>query len=442
MKIYKKLINLGDKNLDKKSFFFYFGVFLLPSAFLVAAIFLFISFILVSFESKKNYLKDLWNIPFLLVSFLMPISSIAHFFLISNPAGSLYNAQLSLLGLFNWLPFFWIFWRAQFFLRSQSQRKIFSLILISGTFPVIFTGLGQYIFNWTGPFEFLNGIIIWYQRPIIDPAGLTGLFNNQNIAGSWLNIVCPFSIATIYENFNNKKHRVIASLFLIAILICIVLTNSRNAWGGFLLSLPLLIDLNVYYFLLPFIILIGIILSITVLPIFDSYIQDQLRFIIPDKIWMEFSKEGFEGMDISRIGIWSYAINFIYQSPIFGFGGASFPVILEMQSEFWKGHPHNLFLEIAISYGIPSALIIFISILTILFISFKKVYLENSFNKKEDKIRNNYEKAWWTSFFILIISQSVDIQYFDGRISILFWILLAGLKNIINEKKITGYEYK
>ena len=36
---------------------------------------------------------------------------------------------------------------------------------------------------------------------------------------------------------------------------------------------------------------------------------------------------------------------------------------------------------------------------------------------------------------IFLISQLVDVQYFDGRISIIFWILLAGLKCIIDESK-------
>ena len=48
---------------------------------------------------------------------------------------------------------------------------------------------------------------------------------------------------------------------------------------------------------------------------------------------------------------------------------------------------------------------------------------------------NLFEKAWFTSFFVLLCSQMVDIEYFDGRISIVFWILLAGLKNIIKDIK-------
>ena len=47
-----------------------------------------------------------------------------------------------------------------------------------------------------------------------------------------------------------------------------------------------------------------------------------------------------------------------------------------------------------------------------------------------------YEKAWWTSFVVLLISQMIDIQYFDLRVSIAFWILLAGIRSIIRENNI------
>ena len=54
--------------------------------------------------------------------------------------------------------------------------------------------------------------------------------------------------------------------------------------------------------------------------------------------------------------------------------------------------------------------------------------------EKDNKINSDYDIAWFISFVILLISQMVDIQYFDGRISILFWLLLSGLKVIGNNK--------
>ena len=58
-------------------------------------------------------------------------------------------------------------------------------------------------------------------------------------------------------------------------------------------------------------------------------------------------------------------------------GGGSFPVIYELQQNIWRGHPHNIILELAISYGYPVTIIFISSIITLLIISAQLV-----FNKK------------------------------------------------------------
>ena len=60
------------------------------------------------------------------------------------------------------------------------------------------------------------------------------------------------------------------------------------------------------------------------------------------------------------------------------------------------------------------------------FKEFKNQYL----NRKNISKENIFEKAWLTSLIILICEHMVDIQYFDGRISLIAWLLLAGLRNM------------
>ena len=69
----------------------------------------------------------------------------------------------------------------------------------------------------------------------------------------------------------------------------------------------------------------------------------------------------------------------------------------------------------------------FVILIKLLNDSFKLIYKNNK-NKKL-----YYEKAWLISTFIIIICQLTDITYFDGKISLLIWILLTGLKCILNE---------
>ena len=84
------------------------------------------------------------------------------------------------------------------------------------------------------------------------------------------------------------------------------------------------------------------------------------------------------------------------------------------------------------SYGILFSLLITITIVLVLFFSFKLIFLKN-FSKNDIQTKNDlsFDKAWWSSFFALSLSQMYDVQYFDLRISISFWILLTGLLCII-----------
>ena len=93
-------------------------------------------------------------------------------------------------------------------------------------------------------------------------------------------------------------------------------------------------------------------------------------------------------------------------------------------------------MELAISYGYPVAIILVLTISSLLIISGKIIFKHNS-NQNE----LIFEKAWWVSLFVFLISQQVDVQYFDGRVSIVFWLLLSGLKAIIEERNLNNKSF-
>ena len=96
-------------------------------------------------------------------------------------------------------------------------------------------------------------------------------------------------------------------------------------------------------------------------------------------------------------------------------------------------HPHNLYLELLSSYGIPGAILIITPIAVISFLSFRKMFLDTN-----HEIQNSiFEKSWIISLIILLSSQKVEVQYFDRRISLFLWLLLEGSRNIIrNDNKL------
>jgi len=411
---------------------FLIGTFFLCSSLVIGGLLLLISFFFGTFiqSQKINYFKDKWNLPFLFCSFLIILSALMQKFILQNNIPEIWDPNLSLIGMANWLPFFWIFWACQPYVNTKEKRKKFALVLISGTFPLLITGFGQYFFKWTGPFETLNGLIIWYQRPIISPGGLSGLFSNQNYAGSWLNLVWPFCIALIFEKTKNLYHKSVSICFLVAIGLAILLTYSRNAWVGLLIAFPLVITQQAFFWLILIFLISASIIIFLISPMFTGEIQNTFKEIIPSKILLEFSEEGYKGLDVSRLEILKSALNIISKSPLLGIGAASFTAIYQLETNFYKGHSHNLLTELAISYGLPVTIIFTLTIVIILAISYFAVFLKNI------KTIDYFERACWASVFFFFISQLVDIQYFDGKISIVAWILIAALKNIIDKENI------
>ncbi len=423
---------LKEKSIYNYGFhLFILGIFFLPSTIFLGILFLLPSLLISSFFlQKKNFFQDNWNYPYLLFGILILISSIFQNFILINNYFEIWDSKLSFIGLANWIPFIWTFWAVQPYLNSNSKRRTFSITLIIGSFPVLISGFGQYFLNWFGPFETLNGLIIWYQRPIENPGGLSGLFSSQNYAGSWLNFVWPFCIALILEKGTDFFRKTAAFGFLISTGFAAFLTFSRNAWLGLITSLPIVTGKKGVKFLLPLVTIIIMILFFVFSPIFSGELQNNLRNLFPQKIILEFNNEGYKGLDVTRAEIYKSAINLIRENPIFGIGSASFPEIFFLETNSWKGHSHNLLFELSISYGLPSAFCFFIVTSNILYLSCKKIFL----NKKVFDL-NLFDRAIWSSLFVFLISQLADVQYFDGKISLISWILIASLKNIILEPR-------
>jgi O-antigen ligase len=425
------LEELNIKNLFKckQSFgllIFFIGLFLLPSAFSISVIFILISLIISTFKFKDNYLDDVWNLPFLLSGVLLILSSLIHTFSHNHLPNYDLNPSLTWVGLGNWLPFFWCFWGFQTYLDSPEKRRICGLILIAGSFPVIISGLGQSFLNWDGPFQTLFGLITWYQRPIDNIFGLTGLFNNPNYAGSWLNSIWPFCLACLIDLKNKTQNKISTFFFTFGISLTTILTNSRSAWIGILMGSFLMYGKkSLKYLKYLFLIFIFILIS-TKFVLFGNNFQNFLKLIIPESIWLEFSD-----FQYTRLEIWRSAILYVINSPLFGYGAGSFPEIFKLETGLWKGHAHNLPLELMVSYGVPAGLLIIIPIVLLLILGIKKLFKKNLLKKELI-----FDKAWIVSLFVLISSQMVDVQYFDGRISILVWILLSGTKNIITDNSI------
>ena len=406
----------------------------MASAPVLASIFLIISGLLSSKKNFQKFLQDKWNLVFIFSSILMPLLALFQSNFI-EPDGSIvplinnWEKSLTWIGLSNWLPLFFCFIAFQEYVSTEKDRNIFCKLLIAGSFPIIISGFSQFFFQLYGPFEFLNGLIIWFQKPVNPMEGISAVFSNQNYAGAWYCIIFPFSLASFLDNKNSNLNKNICLTFLIFITISLVLTSSRSAWIGLITYIPLLMGISSLIWILPAIFLVSSLILLANGNFVSPDFQLLIRGVLPKWLWLKFASENYT-YGLSRIEIWQAAILFILQRPLLGWGAVSFPLLYYSSKKIIIFHSHNLLLEFALSYGIPIAVLIFGTIFLICILSFLKIYV----NCNPRKI-NLYDRAWFSAFVVLLLSQFVDIQYYDGRISFIFWILLAGLKELINSPK-------
>jgi len=414
---------------------FQIGILLLASAPSISFLLLTISAIFGSFKRKENYLNDKYNLPFLLATVLMIINCI-----LITIRGEVNNQDSSLawIGTLNWIPFFWCFWSFQIYLKNVMLRMQAAKCFLIGSIPVIFSGFTQHFLGWYGPYEVLNKLIIWYQRPIDDGAGITGLFNNYNYSGAWLSIVLALVIGLFFEESKNKTLKSITLIIICTFIYMIVLTTSRNALLAVLITLIILVPIKKFKILFLSLLAASGVLLTNLIPIFPSNIQNSILSLFPSSLLQKTALNSISGLDsFPRIELWLNSIKLIKSNLLMGYGGGSFSDLYYLNNGQFEGmqHSHNLILEIAFNYGLPSSLLIIGGMLLIVTKgSYGFVFNQRKNFFETENCLFKFDYAWITSFIVFFFLHMFDITYFDGRISLLAWILLAGIRQIIKNK--------
>jgi hypothetical protein len=408
-------------------------VFVLPSSALFAALLLLVALVQGSRAGWRGWWRDPVNRVLALVALLMGFGALL--------AGGLpgYQPWLAWVGLFNWLPFFWGFWGFQAYLRGAEARRRVAQWLVAGTVPVVVTGLGQLLFGWSGPWQMLGGLVIWHLQAGGRPEGrLSGLFDYANITAAWLSLSWPLLLAALLacrerwraadapaEARNGRGRALVALLIVLTMAIAQVaalyLTDSRNAWGALLLALPIVAGPASWLWLLPLLALALLPVLLASLPAVPPVLQDPSRSLVPEAVWGRLSDlqhHGDRDLASLRLTQWSVALGLIAERPWLGWGAAAFGVLYPLRTGSWHGHPHNILLDLAVSHGLPAALLLAGFVLALLLRAARAGMATGPL----------FERAWWAAVLVLVALHATDIPMYDSRINIAGWILLAGLR--------------
>ncbi len=389
---------------------------MLASSALLAGLLLFVALLLGS-RRRTPPLADRANTVLLAATLLMLLGCLGA-----------ESGWLAWVGLGNWLPFFWAFWGYQPYLATAGARRRAGLALLAGTVPVIITGLGQLWWGWSGPFQQLGGLIIWHLHPGGNPTGrLSGLFDYANIAGSWMALAWPFALAALLQRPLRAGLRGIALLIATGLAAALFLTDSRNAWGALVMALPLVLGPASWPWVLPLLLVVVAVISLASLGGVPGLLQAPARALVPEAIWGRLSDLQFAGhrpLAITRLAQWQVAVALIAERPWLGWGAAAFSLIYPRRTGHWHGHPHNLPIDLALSHGLPVAALMVGLVLWLLIRSARRGMVHGLV----------FERAWWAAAVVLACLHATDIPFYDSRINVAGWVLLAGLRCFLLER--------
>jgi len=197
----------------------------------------------------------------------------------------------------------------------------------------------------------------------------------------------------------------------------VLLTRSRNGLGALALAGPFVIGPAQWLWLAPLLLVLSLPVVLTVLPGVNADLQSWARNLLPATVQQRLTEQQTT-TSLTRLSQWQFGLTLIHQNPWLGWGASAFSVLYPLFAQRkWHGHSHNLPLELAISHGVPVALLMVGTVLALLVLAVRRGILHQA----------PLERAWWTSALVLVVLHATDLPYFDARLNLLGWVLLAGL---------------
>ena len=405
---------MNKYNLGKNLLFA--GCFLLPTSGYVGPFLILLACVCGSSLQgfKALFVKKMY--PLYLLSVLIVISAFV------SPFG-----LQSCGGIFNWLPFFWLFWSLSVFFRDKSNIKRVAMSLVYGTIPVLIIGFSQLIFGFNESLRFFGSFIVWHG---LHNGEFTGGFYNRNICAAWLAASFPFFVAAIRSQIHSKEDiskKVVASLALFSVSLAMVLTNSRNAIGSMIFgSIGMIAD--IFSMNKPigkskfsgFSITLFVVLVVSFFSIYLELVDPAL-----DALGQFFSDE-------DRLEIWRFGILVASNNFLVGSGPGGFTGYVSLLSPFNESfyHVHSLPLDLWLSYGFVALAVFLIYVFVWLFRAIRSGMLQEGI----------FSKAWVMSFVLLIIVHVTDLPYLDARINLVGWILFAGIVSCAESSVLASVE--
>lgn len=332
----------------------------------------------------------------------------------------------SWVGLLNYLPFVLALALASQVLTSRQRIYRFALAIAAGSWLFSLMGLLQGIWGWHGRWSWLGGLVYGrlsdehFPRP-------TSVFLSPNSMGIYLVLV----LAVAWGVWRDRQSAIGVPNWLSAIipvgavamgLPLLVLSESRNAWLLAMFMAALALTLHRCWRLL-----VGL-AAATGVPVAAAANWWGLRVVVPQSIWQRLV-DSVQPNSPSYISIvtrwegWQLAASMIASKPLVGWGWQSFAQqwsSQEPQPTYPLTHAHNIYLSVTAEGGAVALLAFALIWGWPLWRGWRAWHLELRRGQSGHLILGvNFAL---TAYFL---SGLLDAPLFDGRLNVVFWMLLA-----------------
>ncbi|HIK18086.1 MAG TPA: O-antigen ligase family protein [Leptolyngbyaceae cyanobacterium M33_DOE_097] len=396
---------------------------------------LFIALVGVTICCWRPMLQRPLNRGFALVALLMIVSTL------------LAHRQLeSLLGLFNFLPFFWVFAALAEVIRTPKQLRQLAWVLTLTSIPVVLIGLAQ---------EFLGfgllwncGVVNWMIQVGGNPPGrISSVFVYANVLATYFCFTFAMSLGLWVEAIKTQRVAVPGlnpwqryqpwwlGLVVLGNAAALVLTDSRNAWAIALFTIVIFAIYLNWNWLIA--VITAISTAILVAAFAPAPIHSPFRQVVPAAVWMRLNDQLYPNRPVQdlRITQWQFAWGMFQQRPIFGWGLRNFTPLYQERYQVYIGHPHNLPLMLFSETGFLSTVLLLGLLAWVGYQGTRLLQTGSSLSIYHQKPRDRLILfVFLVAFGGYALFNLLDVTLFDVRINLMGWLLPAAIMGLVYQR--------
>lgn len=333
----------------------------------------------------------------------------------------------SLLGLFNYLPFFLFFGLAVHLVDRAERLTQLLTVLLWGGLVTGLAGLFEWVTGANWQWEPLSGLVLLtvgsrQEAGILDR--VTAFFAWPTSTAAYLLLVLPLAAAIALGGL--PRQRWLGWAVLAVGGVTLLGTASRNAWMIALLVVgALLLVARRWRLVTALTAGAGTVLLAGLGPVSWPPIR-WLREIVPASLWQKVSESITSGTAsftslTNRLDAWQIALRMTGERPLTGWGLQTFPFVEKTYFGHDAAqllHAHNLYLTYTAETGIPAALLL---------VGF---YLWTLLRGVRQAVSLRGVSRWQQAGLLAALVAYLlfgfsDVPFYDARINALFWIELA-----------------